>query len=43
VWDTSQRVSCDALTALVRELLADSGMLDLSKVATQSGKRTGVQ
>jgi len=43
VWDTRQKVSCDALTALVRELLADSGMLDVSKVATHSGKRTGVQ
>ena len=43
VWDTHQKVSCDALTALVRELLADSGMLDVGKVATHSGKRTGVQ
>jgi len=42
-WDTHQKVSCDALTALVRELLADSGMLDVGKVATHSGKRTGVQ
>ena len=43
MWDTRQKVSCDALTALVRELLADSGMLDVSKVAMHSGKRTGVQ
>jgi len=43
VWDTNQKVGCEALTALVRESLADCGMLDVKKVATHSGKRAGVQ
>jgi len=43
VWDTNQKIGCEALTTLAREALADCGMLDVSKVATHSGKRTGVQ
>jgi len=43
LWDADQNVRCEALTALARELLADCGMLDVNKVATHSGKRTGVQ
>ena len=41
VWDTNQKIGCEALTTLAREALADCGMLDVNKVATHSGKRTG--
>lgn len=42
-WDIHLRVGNEALTALAREALADCGILDVSKVATHSGKRTAVQ
>lgn len=42
-WDTHQQIGSEALTALVREAFQDSGMLDVDKVATHSGKRSGVQ
>lgn len=42
-WDTRRQVGNEQLTALVRESFTECGILDVQKVATHSGKRTGVQ